>query len=114
MVKNLRAMWETWVPSLGLADSLEDGMATHYSILAWKISWTEEFGRLQSMGSQSRTRFNLNNILCTCIFSRCQLSKMPYIGRYEVYKIERPFKLEKNYSIDILSRLHKDYLGNML
>ena len=61
MVKNLRAMWETWVPSLGLADSLEDGMATHYSILAWKISWTEENGRPQSMVLQSWTQVNHNN-----------------------------------------------------
>ena len=37
MVKNLPAMWETWVPSLGWEDPLEEGMATHYSILAWRI-----------------------------------------------------------------------------
>ena len=52
MVKNLPAMWETWVPSLGWEDSLEKGMATHSSILAWKISWTEEPGGLQSTESQ--------------------------------------------------------------
>ena len=52
MVKNLPAMQETWVQSLGQEDSLEEGMATHSSILAWKISWTEEPGGLQSMGSQ--------------------------------------------------------------
>ena len=52
MVKNLPAMWETWVWSLGQKDSLEKGMATHSSILAWKIPWTEESGRLWSMGSQ--------------------------------------------------------------
>ena len=51
-VKNLPAMWETWVRSLGQEDPLEKGMATHSSILAWRISWTEEPGRLQSMGSQ--------------------------------------------------------------
>ena len=44
---------ETWAPSLGWEDPLEQGMATHSSILAWKIPWTEEPGRLQSMGSQS-------------------------------------------------------------
>jgi len=49
-VKNLPAMWETWVGSLGREDPLEKEMATHSSILAWKISWTQEPGGLQSMG----------------------------------------------------------------
>ena len=43
---------ETWVPFLGWADPLEEDMATHSSILAWKIPWTEEPGRLQSLGSK--------------------------------------------------------------
>ena len=51
-VKRLSTMWETWVQSLGEEDPLEKGMATHSSILAWKIPWTEESGGLQSMGSQ--------------------------------------------------------------
>jgi len=51
-VKPLPAMWETWVQSLGREDLLEKEMATHSSTLAWKIPWTEEPGRLQSMGSQ--------------------------------------------------------------
>ena len=51
-VRRLSAMLETWVRSLGREDSLEKEMATHSSILAWKIPWTEEPGRLQSMGSQ--------------------------------------------------------------
>ena len=51
-VKNLRAVQETWVRSLGWEDPLEKEMATHSSILAWKISWTEEPGGLQSMGLQ--------------------------------------------------------------
>ena len=42
MVKNLPAMWGTWVQSLGQEDPLEKGMATHSSILAWRIPWTEE------------------------------------------------------------------------
>ena len=45
-------MWETRVQSLGQEDPLEKGVATHSSILAWKIPWMEEPGRLQSMGSQ--------------------------------------------------------------
>ena len=52
MVKCLPAMRETWVRSLGWEDPLEKGMATHSRTLAWKIPWTEEPGRLQSMGSQ--------------------------------------------------------------
>ena len=52
LVKNPPAMWETWVQSLGWEDPLEKGMATHSSILAWRITWTEEPGRLQSIGSQ--------------------------------------------------------------
>ena len=52
VVKNPPAMWETWVRSLGREDPLEKEMATHSSILAWKIPWTEEPGGLQSMGSQ--------------------------------------------------------------
>ena len=43
-VKNLPAMWETWVRSLVWEDPLEEGMATHYSLLAWRIPWTEEPG----------------------------------------------------------------------
>ena len=52
MIKNLLAMQETRVQSLGQEDLLEKEMATHSSILAWKIPWTEEPGRLPSMGSQ--------------------------------------------------------------
>ena len=52
MVKRLSTMQETWVQSLGWEDPLEKEMAIHSSTLAWKIPWTEEPGRLQSMGSQ--------------------------------------------------------------
>ena len=52
IVKNLPAMQETWVLSLGWEDPLAEGMATHSRILAWRISWREEPGGLQSMGSQ--------------------------------------------------------------
>ena len=57
MVKNLPAMQETHIKSLGWKDPLEKGMATYSSILAWKIPWTEEPGGLQFMGSQ-RVRHN--------------------------------------------------------
>ena len=52
MVKNPPEMQETSVQSLGQEDPLEKGMATHFSMLAWRIPWTEEPGGLQSMGSQ--------------------------------------------------------------
>ena len=52
MVKNLPAMQETWVRSLGWEKPLEEGMTTHSSILAWRIPWTEEPGDLQLMRSQ--------------------------------------------------------------
>ena len=52
MVKSLPTMWETWVRSLGQEDPLEKEMAIHSSLLAWRVSWTEEPGGLQSMGSQ--------------------------------------------------------------
>ena len=51
-VKNLAAMPETWVQSLGQEDPLEKGMDTYSSVLSWRIPWTEEPGGLQSMGSQ--------------------------------------------------------------
>ena len=67
MVKNLTAMKETWVQSLGWEDSLENRMATQSSILMWRIPWTEEPGGQQSMGLQSQTQlsdfhFTLNQL----------------------------------------------------
>ena len=52
MVKNLPAIQENWVQSLGQEDPLQKGMPTHSSILAWRIPWTEELGGLPSMGLQ--------------------------------------------------------------
>ena len=54
-VKNLPAVWETWVQSLVPEDPLEKGMATHSNILVWRIPWTEEPGKLQSMGLERVT-----------------------------------------------------------
>ena len=56
MIKNLPAVQETWLQSLGLEDPLEKGMATHSSILAWRIPWTKEFGELQSMAGTFQAR----------------------------------------------------------
>ena len=61
-------MWETWVRFLGWEDPLEKGMATHSSILAWRISWTEEPGRLESVGSQ-RVQHNWEAFTCDYEFS---------------------------------------------
>ena len=52
LVKNPPAMQETWVRSLGWEDPLEKEVTTHSSVLAWEVPWTEEPGRLPSMGSQ--------------------------------------------------------------
>ena len=65
-VKNLPEMQDTWVQSLVQEDSLEKRMATHSSILAWRILWTEEPGGLQSMGSQSQIQ--LSDRACTGSF----------------------------------------------
>ena len=58
-VKNLPAVWETWIRSLGQEDALEKGMATHSSILAWRIPGTEKPGELQSIGLQRAGMTNL-------------------------------------------------------
>ena len=58
MVKNPPAVRDTWVLSLGWEDPLKKGMATHSSIRVWRIPWTEEPGRLWSMGSQSQTQLS--------------------------------------------------------
>ena len=52
LVKNPPAVWETWVQSLGWEDPLEEGMETHSSILAWRISWTSPWGRKEYMTEQ--------------------------------------------------------------
>ena len=56
MVKNLPAMLETWVRSLGWEDPLEEDMATHSSVLGWRLRWTEEPGGLRSPGSHTAER----------------------------------------------------------
>ena len=76
MVKHLPAMRKTWVQSLSREDLLEKEMATHSSILAWRIPQTEELGRLQSMGSQeSDMTWRLNHHLkftqCYLYFLKC-------------------------------------------
>ena len=74
MVKNLPPVWETWVWSLGQEDPLEKRMATHSSILGWRIPWREEPCRLQSMGSQRG-----------CLMSSGSIHKL-YCGIYSTFK----------------------------
>ena len=88
MVKNLPATQETWVQSLGWEDPLEKGMATHSSILAWKIPWTEASGGLQSMGLQESVMIEIltytdtleafaNNWKLTLLWNRTVLQPLP-------------------------------------
>ena len=83
-VKSLPAMQETWVQSLGREDPLEEEMATHSSVLAWRIPWTEEPGRLQSMGSQqSDTTERLSthtHVFLTVLGLQCWVGFSPVTG----------------------------------
>ena len=69
MVKNLPVVQETWVQCLGWEDPLEEDMATHSSILAWKIPWTEEPGGLQAMGSKTVRQNLVTNTFTFTIMS---------------------------------------------
>ena len=74
LIKNLSALWENWVWSLGWDDPLQKGMATHSSILAWKIPWTEEHGKLHFMEWQRHQHDWVTNTLhshqlCTRVFT---------------------------------------------
>jgi len=87
VVKNLAAMQETPVRFLGWEDPLEKGMATHFSILAWEIPWTE--GGLQSLGSQSQTRqsdFHSLIILFKNILQKSEISVASTLFRQQMVK----------------------------
>ena len=86
MVKNLPAMRETWVRSLGWEDPLEKGLATHASVLAWRIPWTEEPGGLQSMGSKSQTQL-----------SDLQFLELPFLIHLLYFFLKFPKLLCKNF-----------------
>ena len=78
LVKNLPAMWETRVRSLGWEDPLEEGMATHSSILAWRIPWTEEPGRLHTvLGIEESDTAERLLLLLLSRFSRVRLCATP-------------------------------------
>ena len=81
-VKHLPAMRETRVRFLGWEDPLEKEMAIHSSTLAWKIPWTEEPDRLQSMGSQSQTRlsdFTFTFTMLNTVLPRCHLPSVTHL-----------------------------------
>ena len=89
-LKRLPAMWETWVSSLGWEDPLEKEMATHSSILAWRIPWTEELGGLQSTGcKESDTTEGLH----------CHLIR---IFQFVVIHIVKSFSIDNEGEVDIL------------
>ena len=88
MVKCLPTMWESWVWSLGREDPLEKEMATHSSTLAWKIPWTEECGRLQSMRSQRVGHDWTNSLSLFCDPMDCSLSGSPFPGTLRARTLE--------------------------
>ena len=104
MVKNPLAMQETWLQSLGQGDPLEKGMETHSSILAWRIPWTKEPGRLQSMGSQRvghdwATNITTNNYLAKVwglLFKILKISPLYCFIIYDRWEILKLF-IDTNY-----------------
>ena len=79
-LKRLPLTQETWVRSLGWEDPLEKEMATHSSVLAWRIPWTKEPGGLQSMGLQSQTRLSdLRHKISSSVYNLGQLLSVPIV-----------------------------------
>ena len=76
--KNLPAMWEIWVQSQNREDPLEKEMATHSSILAWRIQWTEESARIQSMGSKEWDMTNTFTYFQACFILRDVTSSLKF------------------------------------
>ena len=91
IVKNLPAMQETQVGSLGQEYSLEKGMATHFNTLAWRNPWAEESGGLWSMGLQ-RVRHNFQESCCQIWFAKCyQIARQNELSVLFVAKFLRTF-----------------------
>ena len=101
MVNNLSAMWETWVQFLSQEDPLEKDMATHCSILAWNIPWTEEPGRLQSMGSQ---RVRHNWVTNTALMNQYWCISAFFISNFfkKIFYVDHIFKLIESVTIMLL------------
>ena len=111
-IKNLPAMWKTRVWSLGWEEPLKKEMATHSSILAWKIPWVEEPGRLQSIASQSVGHdWATNTLLCywlggkesACQYRKCRFSpwfgKSPWRGKWKPTLVFLPGKFHGQRSL---------------
>ena len=104
MVKSLPTMRETQVRSLGQEDPLEKEMATHSSTLAWKIPWTEEPGRLQSMGSQ-RVRKDLVTSLKRFLSPNFKVNKQMWFVRLNLQRttsVQYQYSILKNCNISYL------------
>ena len=86
-VKNLLAMLETWVQSLGQEDPLEEEIATHSSILAWRIPWTEEPGGLRSRGSQRvvHDKGTITHFLTSQTLLPLEVAMEPCFGQRKVH-----------------------------
>ena len=109
MVKNLPAVQETWVWSLGWEDALEKGTATHSSFLAWKTPRTEEPGGLQSVGSQ-RVRHDRSTNISTCTANslRCSPETITtLLMSYTQYKIKNCFNVSQEWLISIIHFIFK-------
>ena len=96
MVSTLPVMLETWVRSLGWEDPLEKGMATHFSILAWRIPWTEESGGLHSVGLQ-RVDMTEQLTLSLFIYYVYNLFGLNNSVRYIGHVIVTLFGIRRNY-----------------
>ena len=83
LVKNLPAMWETWVWSLGRENPLEKGKATHSSILAWRIPWTTVQGIAKSWTPLRDFHFHVRRALCAWVFSHVWLSVTPWTAAHQ-------------------------------
>ena len=95
MVKNLPAMWETWDQSLGQEDPMEKRMATHSSILAWRIPWT----KVQSTGSQSARHHWTINIFFRKIKQRCRYEcRGGYVYTYNIAGVHKNISHRNNVS----------------
>ena len=95
-VKNLPSVWETWVWSLVWEDTLEKGTATYSSILAWRIPWTEGFGRLWSMGWQ-RVRYGWVTFFFLSFLSLSVTFNLVFIKHFSTRLIEKPSAILDSY-----------------
>ena len=96
MVKNLPAMWETQVWSLGWEDLLEKEMATHFNILAWRIPWTEESVEILSVGSQRAGHNWANNPHTQCHYSVTRYNKRKLQLQLEQIQVRVPHCIYRN------------------